>query len=93
MTPGEQLACEWEARHDVAARARRSGDVAPVQHYLSHVRCSEHAHAPQRPAEQVARDEQERRQAAGSAALRQWLRWGEDDGRSVPPGRRAGDLG
>ena len=40
MSPGEQLACEWEARHDVAARGRRLL-VAPVQDYLSHSRCED----------------------------------------------------
>jgi len=34
MTPGEKVAAEWEARHDVAARGRRSAPDG-VQHYLA----------------------------------------------------------
>jgi hypothetical protein len=37
MTPGEKVAAEWEARHDVAARGRR-GTPDAVQHYLSESR-------------------------------------------------------
>jgi hypothetical protein len=79
MSTTEKLACEWEARHDVAAR-RRITDVAPVQHYLSHARSEGRSaststgHRPQR-AESPA--------AGGpgiSPGLRSWLRWGEDGG-------------
>ena len=34
MSPGEQLMCEWEARHDVAARGSRALPGA-LQHYLA----------------------------------------------------------
>jgi hypothetical protein len=43
MSVAEKLACEWEARHDVAARGRIA-DAAPVQHYLTHVRCTDTRH-------------------------------------------------
>ena len=48
MSPAEKLACEWEARHDVAARGRRVDPAAALQHYLSHLRweeeLSDHGH-------------------------------------------------
>ena len=37
MSVAEKLACEWEARHDVAARGRFLS-AAPVQQYLTHTR-------------------------------------------------------
>jgi hypothetical protein len=37
MTPGEKVAAEWEARHDVAARGHHA-DPAAVQHYLAESR-------------------------------------------------------
>ena len=43
MSMAEKLACEWEARHDVAARGRIR-DPAPVQHYLTHARCEDGRH-------------------------------------------------
>ncbi|MGY1717602.1 hypothetical protein ACI8AG_00940 [Blastococcus sp. SYSU DS0552] len=42
MTAFEKRVCEWEARHDVAARGHRAApDV--VQHYLAHERLTEAA--------------------------------------------------
>lgn len=53
MSEAEKLAAEWEARHDVAARGRRSApDV--LQHYMAHERLVErsgstaHPHGPRR---------------------------------------------
>jgi len=43
MSVAEKLACEWEARHDVAARGRIA-DPAPIQHYLTHTRCEDNRH-------------------------------------------------
>jgi hypothetical protein len=40
MSPGEKVAAEWEARHDVAARDSR-GSAAAVQHYLAESRTHE----------------------------------------------------
>lgn len=79
MSPAEKLACEWEARHDVAARAKR-GDHAPVQHYLSHARAEQGLHPPvggrpRPPAERRRADLDDPRL---SAFLRSWFRWGED---------------
>ena len=75
MSLAEKLACEWEARHDVAARGKIA-DVAPVQHYLTHSRCEDHRH-PQtaRPPRPRA---DERRAGAVPSALSGWLRWGDD---------------
>jgi len=76
MSLAEKLACEWEARHDVAARGRIA-DVAPVQHYLEHARGEDNRHprpAPRSPRTPSAQ-ESERPVPVG---LRGWLRWGED---------------
>jgi hypothetical protein len=40
MSPGEKLAAEWEARHDVAARGHH-GSAGAVQHYLAESRAHE----------------------------------------------------
>jgi hypothetical protein len=74
MTLAEKLAAEWEARHDVAARGR-IGDVAAVQHYLTHVRCEQNCRAAV-PHADPPPSTGARRERAG--VLRQWLRWGED---------------
>jgi len=77
MSVAEKLACEWEARHDVASR-RRITDVAPVQHYLSHAR-SEGRSAPAAGGRRAVHDEPPAAGAPGvSPGLRSWLRWGED---------------
>ena len=83
MSITEKLACEWEARHDVAAR-RRIADVAPVQHYLSHAR-SEGRIASTGTGHRTPRAEPPAGSAAGvSPGLRSWLRWGEDGGPEHP---------
>jgi hypothetical protein len=76
MSLAEKLACEREARHDVAARGRIA-DAAPVQHYLSHERCEDHRHLPA-GAEHRPAGAARRRAGAAPSALRGWLRWGED---------------
>jgi hypothetical protein len=79
MSITEKLACEWEARHDVAAR-RRIADVAPVQHYLSHAR-SEGRSASTSTGHRAPRAESPPASGPGvSPGLRSWLRWGEDGG-------------
>ena len=75
MSLAEKLACEWEARHDVAARGRIA-DVAPVQHYLTHARCEDNRH-PRAPRPSQAAQAEEARRAA-PRGLSGWLRWGED---------------
>jgi hypothetical protein len=83
MSITEKLACEWEARHDVAAR-RRISDVAPVQHYLSHAR-SEGRSAPAGSGHRGAQPEPPAAGAHGvSPGVRSWLRWGEDGGPEHP---------
>jgi hypothetical protein len=84
MSISEKLACEWEARHDVAAR-RRIADVAPVQHYLSHARTEDGRNASTSTGRRAARDEPPAASAPEvSPALRSWLRWGEDGGTEHP---------
>ena len=83
MSVAEKLACEWEARHDVAAR-RRIADVAPVQHYLTHARCEDGRTAPA-AGHRPARGERPATSApATPLGLRGWLRWGEDGGPEHP---------
>jgi hypothetical protein len=89
MSMAEKLACEWEARHDVAARGRIL-DSAPVQHYLTRARSEDRRHASgsSRP-----RAESTKRTGAGGTlqpGLLGWLRWGDDrgarDSSGLPPG-------
>jgi hypothetical protein len=80
MSLAEKLACEWEARHDVAARGRIA-DTAPVQHYLEHARCQDNRHP--RAAGHLGRaPSAEHPEPAVPPGLRGWLRWGEDGPRS-----------
>lgn len=84
MSVAEKLACEWEARHDVAAR-RRIADVAPVQHYLTHVRCEDGRSAPPAGGHRTARGEHPPEETrAVPPGLRGWLRWGEEGGPEHP---------
>jgi hypothetical protein len=84
MSVAEKLACEWEARHDVAAR-RRIADVAPVQHYLTHARSEDGRNASTGTGHRAARGEHPAASAPGvSPGLRSWLRWGEDGGPENP---------
>jgi hypothetical protein len=84
MSLAEKLACEWEARHDVAAR-RRIADVAPVQHYLTHSRVEEGMKSATGAGHRATRAEHP--DASGRSVppgLRSWLRWGEDGGPEHP---------
>jgi hypothetical protein len=87
MSVAEKLACEWEARHDVAAR-RRIADVAPVQHYLTHARSEDGRNASAGAGRRAARGESPAPSSPSaqrvSPALRSWLRWGEDGGPENP---------
>lgn len=84
MSITEKLACEWEARHDVAAR-RRIADVAPLQHYLSHAR-SEGRGASTAAGRRAAQAEPPAASGPGvPSGLRSWLRWGEEGGGSEHP--------
>lgn len=77
MSLAEKLACEWEARHDVAARGRIA-DVAPIQHYLEHRRVENH----RKPSSRAERPAHPRSPDSSDvpAGLRGWLRWGEEGG-------------
>ena len=75
MSLAEKLACEREARHDVAARGRIA-DVAPIQHYLTHARSEDNLHP--RAAHPPRTPSGEEPGTAASPGLRGWLRWGED---------------
>jgi len=74
MSMAEKLACEREARHDVAARGRIV-DPAPVQHYLTHTRCEDGLHASPGGQHRPARTPHARPAPTG---LSGWMRWGED---------------
>jgi hypothetical protein len=77
MSLAEKLACEWEARHDVAARGRIAS-AAPVQEYLSHARSADNRHAAPEPPQHHPREAHEQPGGSVPPGLRGWLRWGED---------------
>lgn len=79
MSVAEKLACEWEARHDVAARGRIVHS-APVKQYLEHARCDDHRH-PQRPASHRPHAPATEREP-GPDGLRDWFRWVREGGSS-----------
>jgi len=84
MSVAEKLACEWEARHDVAAR-RRIADAAPVQQYLTHTRCEDGRNASTRAGHRTARGEHPHESPSGvPPGLRGWLRWGEEGSSEQP---------
>ena len=77
MSLAEKLACEWEARHDVAARGR-SLAPAPVQHYMTHTRCEDNRH-PAMPHHHRAIHEPEPGEPFEVLPLlRGWLSWEKD---------------
>ncbi len=82
MSAAEKLACEWEARHDVASRGRQVDPAAALRHYLSHSRCVEHL--PQDHPEHPAGSRASRRErrtdafAAEHPLTASWVRWAED---------------
>jgi hypothetical protein len=83
MSPSEKLVCEWEARHDVAARGRQVDPAAALHRYLPHARVEEGLHHQDHPAHRVellpmrcARHTDEF--AAQHPLAASWLRWGED---------------
>ena len=80
MTVAEKLACEWEARHDVAARGGRIDPAGALQHYLSHSRCSEglHHHERAHPRHTARQRTAAEEFAAEHPLTASWVRWGED---------------
>lgn len=82
MSPSEKLACEWEARHDVAARGRQADPAAALHRYLTHTRIDEEQRHQDRPAQgraarSVRRAAQRDAFAASHPLAGSWLRWGE----------------
>ena len=83
MSAAEKLACEWEARHDVASRGRQVDPAAALQHYLSHSRCEDklpHPHQPEHRSGSSAGRRARRADpfAAEHPLMASWVRWGED---------------
>jgi hypothetical protein len=83
MSPSEKLVCEWEARHDVAARSRQVDPAGALYRYMTHMRIEEDrrhqapsAHRPESPPARRARRADEF--AAQHPLAASWLRWGED---------------
>jgi hypothetical protein len=82
ISPSEKLMCEWEARHDVAARGRQVDPAAALHRYLIHTRTEELRHQghPAHRLESVAarRARAQDQFAAQHPLAASWLRWGED---------------
>ena len=83
MSLSEKLMCEWEARHDVAARGRRVDPAGALHRYLTHTRIEEEQRHRNAPAHRVAspsvpHGEGPAEFAAEHPLAASWLRWGED---------------
>jgi hypothetical protein len=83
LSPSEKLVCEWEARHDVAARGRRVDPAAALHRYLTHTRLEEEKHHRERPAHPSTSLSPRRAEhpddfAAEHPLAASWVRWGED---------------
>jgi hypothetical protein len=83
LSAAEKLMCEWEARHDVAARSGRVDPAAALQRYLNHARTQEESRAAGKSAHSseaaAARHERKRERFAAEHPLAaSWLRWGKD---------------
>lgn len=80
ISPAEKIMCEWEARHDVAARGRIADPAAALQRYLTQSRLQEE----RRHSEAAAHDARAARAkkidpfVAEHPLLASWVRWGED---------------
>ena len=83
MTAEEKAICEWEARHDVAARRRQTDPAAALHRYLTQLRIEEERHRPEHPdhvsTSPSGRSARHRAEFAAEHPLAAtWLRWGED---------------
>jgi hypothetical protein len=83
ISSSEKLLCEWEARHDVAARGRRVDPAAALHRYLTQVRLQEERRhqdqPPHRPRGSAGRRPGHAdRFAADHPLAASWLRWGEE---------------
>lgn len=78
ISPAEKIMCEWEARHDVAARGRIADPAAALQRYLTRSRLQEERRH-REPAPPAARRAPRTDPfVAEHPVLASWLRWGED---------------
>ncbi|MGY1633642.1 hypothetical protein ACI784_18220 [Geodermatophilus sp. SYSU D01186] len=78
MSPAEKLMCEWEARHDVAARGGRVDPTAALLHHLSHTRREELEHHHEHPERRARQRKASEEFAAEHPFTASWVRWGED---------------
>jgi len=83
LSPSEKLVCEWEARHDVAARGRRADSAAALCRYLTKSRLDEvrrHRDQPVQPPGSRSGRLAPRPDdfAAKHPLAASWLRWGGD---------------
>src|SRR3954467_2104191 len=83
MSASEKLMCEWEARHDVAARGRQVDPAAALHRYLSHAHIEEELRHRAQPAHRSESVAAPRARRTDEFALRHpltasWIRWGED---------------
>ncbi|HZB18528.1 MAG TPA: hypothetical protein VE463_01720 [Blastococcus sp.] len=83
LSPSEKLACEWEARHDVAARGRRVDPAAALCRYLTQSRIDEARRHLDTPTHDPGSSASRRARRPDDFAARHpltatWLRWGED---------------
>jgi hypothetical protein len=82
ISPAEKVLCEWEARHDVAARGRVVDPAAALHRYLTQARLQEERHHRQPPAHRTSEPGGRRARTdpftADHPLLASWLRWGED---------------
>jgi hypothetical protein len=82
ISPTESLLCEWEARHDVAARGRQV-DPAALRRYLTRTHIEDQLRRRGQPAHRSDSAAAPRaRHPDGFAAehplTASWIRWGED---------------
>lgn len=78
LSPAEKLMCEWEARHDVAARGRIADPAAALQRYLNQSRLQEERRHREPTAPRPPRPARVDPFTAEHPLLASWVRWGED---------------
>jgi len=83
MSLSEKLMCEWEARHDVAARGRQVDQAAALHRYLTHTRSEEEQRHRDHPAHRLTtlparRARHQDEFAAQHPLTASWLRCGRD---------------
>ncbi len=83
MSSAEKLMCEWEARHDLAARGRQVDPASALHRYLTHTHIEEELRHRGQPAHPSASTAAPRARHADEFAAEHpltasWIRWGED---------------